>query len=133
VTVDDIGRRLIPLYQAMADMTRPECDRCVNPHHCCDSMYCEHTIEYAREKWGVELERTGHPKLPLMGPDGCTAAPHLRPICAVHTCEIEKWGFKQGDRDWTERYFRLRDEISTLEWEREDSRTGAREDDDVVT
>jgi hypothetical protein len=73
---------------------------------------------YAQDKWGVTLERTDHPKLPLMGPNGCTAEPHLRPICTLHTCDVNSLGFKRGDEEWTRKYFEIRDEIESEELKR---------------
>jgi hypothetical protein len=75
------------------------------------------TVDFARENWGVELAPTWHPSLPLMGPDGCTAAPHLRPMCTAHTCEIGEHGCKRGDPVWTERYYELRGAIAAIEAE----------------
>jgi hypothetical protein len=113
-------KRLVKLYAQMAELTKPECAQCSSPHSCCSQEYCELTIQWAAKAWGVTLERTdgrdtrGGP-LPLMGPTGCTAAPHLRPICTVHTCDINSLGFKKGDLGWTERYFKLRDALDNLE------------------
>lgn len=115
-TEAELKQRLIDLYRQMADHTRPECARCLIPHSCCASEYCDQVIEYAKVKWGVELLPTGHPKLPLMGPKGCTAAPHLRPLCTVHTCAMNSIGSKPGDPKWTDEYFRLHDQIQQLEW-----------------
>ena len=57
-----------------------------------------------------------------MGESGCTAAPHLRPLCTVHTCDIMGFGFKRAPDDtpaaaeearaWTKKYFELRNAIS---------------------
>jgi len=108
--------KLVVLYQQMADLTTPECaGTCRVPHSCCDPMYCDLTIEYAKDHWDVELQPTGHPRLPLMGPNGCTAAPHLRPLCTVHTCQINGLGFKPGDPAWTKRYFDLREQLEETE------------------
>src|SRR5262245_33861576 len=85
-------QQLIELYAQIAAHTLPECRACFNPYSCCDPLYCESTIKFAAKKWGVELQRTTHPKLPLMGPTGCTAAPHLRPMCATHTCTMNSLG-----------------------------------------
>lgn len=63
----------------------------------------------------MELQETGHPRLPFMGSDGCIVAPHLRPICTVHTCDINSLGFKKGDPDWTKRYFALRAKLERRE------------------
>jgi len=76
-------------------------------------MYCEEAIRYAKEDWNVDLQPTGHPKLPLMGPTGCTAAPHLRPICTVHTCQIGSLGTSKN-RQWDKEYFDLRGRIEDL-------------------
>jgi len=58
-------------------------------------------MAFAEWRWGVELTPTGHPSLPLMGPEGCTAPPHLRPACSGHICEglvsdapLEYWELK---------------------------------------
>lgn len=115
-------KRLIELYAQMATHTRPECGRCRTAYGCCDEMYCEQAIQWAKKQWGVVLKRVNglsvHGKpLPLMGPTGCTAAPHLRPICTVHTCEIASVGCKRGDPVWTGRYFVLREAIDELEME----------------
>ena len=73
-------------------------------------------ISHANERWGVELVRTEHIRLPLMGPEGCTVAPHFRPLCTLHTCAINAFGFKPGDPDWDKKYWFLRDQIDELEW-----------------
>jgi len=118
-------KRLIEAYQEMADHTNPECGKCLIPYSCCAPEYCEHTIRSAKEKLNVVLEPTSHPRLPLMGVNGCIAAPHLRPLCAVHTCSVNKFGMKiddndrEGAYDWNCKYFELRDEINRLEWIRE--------------
>jgi hypothetical protein len=110
-------QQLIDLYAQMAAHTLPECRRCFMPHSCCDQHYCESTIKHAQAKWGVELSRTGHAKLPLMGPTGCTAAPHLRPMCSTHACIIQSIGAKPNDAEWTAEYYRLHEAIQLLEWE----------------
>ena len=108
---------LIQLYQRMADLTLPECQTCPIPLRCCDATYCTLAMAWASSRWGVTLERTAHPTLPLMGPEGCTAAPHLRPLCTLHTCYVNNLGYKPDDPVWTERYFALREDI-----EREETR-----------
>ena len=64
---------------------------------------------------GVKLEPGWHPTLPFMGPTGCTVAPHLRPICTAHTCEVNEHGRKHGDDAWTNRYYDLLEEIGLIE------------------
>lgn len=116
MTIQD---KLIRLYQEMHELTEPECRlTCRCPRSCCSPEYCLDTIRYAQESWGVTLAPTDHAKLPLMGPAGCIAAPHLRPCCTMHTCDVNGIGFKRGDREWTERYFAIRKRIDTLEWRR---------------
>ena len=101
--------RVIEIFQEMSDHTKDECAKCRIPHSCCDAHHCRDTITYAKSAYGVTLEPTGHPTLPLMGESGCIAAPHYRPICTVHTCDIYMYGCKPGDNVWTDRYFELRD------------------------
>src|SRR3546814_1029147 len=109
----DGRRRLIALYADLAAHTEPECTgACARPMTCCQERYCEIAMDFAAEHWGVELQTTWHRALPLMGPDGCTVAPHLRPICTAHTCDICEYGAKRHDPAWTERYYALRDAIA---------------------
>ncbi len=113
----NIREELVELYSRLAAHTLPECRSCRVPLSCCSAEYCASTIEHAKENWGVELTKTNHPSLPLMGPTGCTAAPHLRPMCTMHTCAVNSLGCKLGDQQWTEKYFELREQIETLEFE----------------
>lgn len=112
--------RLIRLYQEMYELTEPECGRCRIPRSCCDPIVCEFVADHAKLRWGVELRPTGHPRFPLMANDGsgrCIAAPHHRPQCTMHTCDVCSLGYKRGDPTWTERYFKLRSEIDRIEAE----------------
>lgn len=111
--------KLRVLMQAMADLTAPECaSTCQLPHSCCDPMYCELTEDYAREVYGIQLiSSKEHPTLPFMSSTGCVVEPYLRPMCTLHTCEINSWGFKRDDPDWTKEYFQLRDKIDILQME----------------
>lgn len=101
---------LVTLFQQMYEHTKDECARCRAPHSCCALEACAMADDYARS-CGIILERTDHPKLPFMGPEGCTVPPHLRPLCTMHTCAINSLGFKPNDPEWTERYFNLRSQI----------------------
>lgn len=115
-----MSEQLITLYARMSDITSPECaSTCKLPHSCCSGEYCEMTIEDARDKWSTTLVRTDHPTLPLMGPTGCVAAPHLRPLCTFHTCEVNSWGSKSNDPEgkWTTEYFEVRTQIEALEFQ----------------
>ncbi len=111
------SKELIPLYAKMAELTLPKCKQCRASLACCSPEYCEMTIQNAKEVWGVELQRTDNPRLPLMGPNGCTAQPHFRPNCTMHTCSINSLGFDPKDPKWTKKYFKLREEIELLELE----------------
>lgn len=97
------------LYQEMADLTRPLCGACRAPFSCCSPEYCEMALRIAKDQ-GVDLARTDHKTLPLMGPTGCTAAPHFRPLCTLHVCSVNGLGFIK-DREVNRRYFKLRTEI----------------------
>ena len=97
------------LYKEIAELTKPKCGQCRIPHYCCQPEHCEATARYAAEM-GVMLNRTDHPKLPFLGPEGCVVEPHLRPICAVHVCENHLWNV-----EFSEKYFALRNAICELE------------------
>lgn len=107
---------LVPLYNEMADLTLPKCEQCRMPLSCCSPEYCEMTIECAQNRWGVELKRTNHPKLPLMGEKGCIADPHFRVLCTLHVCSINSIGCDIKDLPWTEKYFELRGQINEVEY-----------------
>lgn len=106
---------LIELYRKMAALTLPVCGTCKNPYNCCHPAICLTVIAWAKEKWGVELAPTGHGRLPLMGPSGCIAPPHLRPVCAVHCCPMTEHGEMPDDPDWTREYAELLAEIREIE------------------
>ena len=101
------------LYRELSDHTKPACDACpqakVEPHRCCYSEACEMALMYASWK-GVNLQRTSHPTLPLMGKSGCTVAPHLRPMCTGYVCPSQK-----EDPEWMAKYVAIRTRIATLE------------------
>jgi hypothetical protein len=69
-------------YREMSELTKVRCggDKCPGvgnrAYRCCDRMHCQMTIDHAYKDWGIRLPSTGH-QLPLMGPTGCTALPHL--------------------------------------------------------
>ena len=73
----------------MYELTEPECrTSCACPQSCCSPEYCDMTKQWAKEQWDGEIEPTGHDRLPFMGPKGCIVAPHLRPMCTMHTCDV---------------------------------------------
>jgi hypothetical protein len=80
-------------------------------------MYCGCAEDYARDEWGVDLTplKTDHPTLPFMSETGCVVSPHLRPLCTLHTCDMNGLGFKKNDFEWTDKYFKLREQIDELE------------------
>lgn len=103
-----MNRELVKqLSKEMAAITLAKCKQCRCPLSCCSPEYCELSIEYAKDEWGVELVVTGHPDLPLMGSAGCVVEPHLRPICTVHVCENHLWNLEFRDR-----YFLLRAQLN---------------------
>lgn len=112
--------KLKQLYKEMAELTLPPCKNreCGSaiPFSCCAKDVCENVIKYAHKSWGVKLEKTDNPKLPLIDNNGCIAEPHLRPSCAMHVCSIDKFGYTD-DPGWTEKYYKLRSEIEKLERE----------------
>jgi len=79
--------------------------------------------QWAQSEYGVELlevhaDKRGPKGLPFLAATGCTVAPHLRPLCTLHTCQVNSFGYKVGDQAWTDKYFTLRQRIDEAEWER---------------
>lgn len=106
--------QLVTLYAEMAEMTLADCKvRCRRIAACCSPEYCQMALKEA-ERWHEPLEPTGN-QMPLLGPTGCVAAPHLRPLCSLHHCDINSLGFHKTDREWTKRYFALRAKIDDIE------------------
>lgn len=100
--------RLIKLFKTMSELTAPECAKTCNvPHSCCSSEYCDMAQDFINRE-GADVQIQDHPILKYMGPNGCVVPPHLRPLCTLHTCEINSIGFKAGDEEFTEEYFRVR-------------------------
>ena len=102
-------QEVIDTMKALADFTWADCKMsCRTEYSCCDQGYCEAAAMYARDVWGVELERVNDDETPFLGGTGCIVEPHLRPMCTAHHCEICSAGFKRGNVEWTEEYYRLR-------------------------
>jgi hypothetical protein len=111
-----LRNRLIALYADLGRLTETECaGRCERPRTCCEARYCAIAIDHAQTHWQTELAETWHPVLPLMGDDGCTAPPHLRPICTAHTCAVCIHGEKPDDPAWNARYRKLTAAIAAIE------------------
>ena len=122
--------KLVQLFQQMADMTAPECagvgvGSCKIPHSCCDEMACTMTKMYAADQGITDLPEytpLNYKGAFYLTERGCTVAPHLRPHCTLHTCQINSMGCKPGDPQWTKAYFKLRGQIDRQEWkERSDA------------
>ena len=93
--------------QEIYKLTEPECRlncRCLQSF--CSSEYCDLAEEFAKEQ-DVILQIQSHPRLKYMGPKGCIVPLHLRPLCTLHVCSINGYGFKPGDDNWTGKYFKL--------------------------
>lgn len=104
--------RLIQLFKDMSDLTSPECaSSCRAPHACCSPEYCDLAEEYAKQQGEQLLPAMQHPTLKYMSTTGCVVVPHLRPLCTLHVCSINGFGFKPGDEEWTTKYFDLRNDI----------------------
>ena len=116
---DELRAAISRGYREMSELTKVKCggDKCPGvgnrAYRCCDRMHCQMTIDHAYKDWGIRLPTTGH-QLPLMGPTGCTALPHLRPWCTLHQCQIQETGCTK-DRAWDAKYFRLRNKLLRLE------------------
>lgn len=76
-------------------------------------MYCEIAEQYSNQQ-AYDLPKKEAGKLPWMSATGCKLAPHMRPLCTLHVCSINSLGFDPKDPEFTEKYFKLREQIETL-------------------
>lgn len=114
--------KLKNLYQQLSELTNPMCGKCAHSYGCCSKEYCELVEDRAKELGVTIPEKTNNP-IPYMGGNGCVVPPYLRPICTMHTCDINSLGFVRDysstglkpDKEKTTEYFRLRKEIEELE------------------
>lgn len=114
----EITEKKIDLYNQIAELTLPECtNSCRLPLSCCSPEYCGYAIDYAKERYNIDLPITNHPTLPLMGEKGCTSPAYLRTSCSLHTCSINSIGVKIGDDEFNKKYFFLREQIDLLEFQ----------------
>jgi hypothetical protein len=108
------------LFQQMYDLTKAKCCGCTkrlrpfNNVGCCNVMYCEMADAYSGEHEPVPVDERVQTDIKYLRADGCILAPHLRPICTVHNCQINSLGFVPGDPGWTKRYFKLREKIDAV-------------------
>lgn len=102
------------LWQEMADLTMERCrKKCHKLGLCCEKSYCDLAKSFAGEH-GVKLKATGN-AVPFLDKDGkCIVPPHLRPLCTLHQCDINGLGLARDDKEWTERYFALRDRLEQM-------------------
>lgn len=114
-------RKVIPIYQQIADLTFNHCkSTCKVLGSCCSTEYCNLAMQGVWEEHGIKLIRLReHPYLPLMTRSGaCSIPPFLRPLCALHSCDICSLGVFKGDEVLTRRYFRLRKRLDEIECKR---------------
>lgn len=101
--------KLKEAFNRLSEHTSSKCGSCMIPYRCCTKENCQATKELALTLFNIHLEETGT-TLPFLGENGCTVAPHHRPICTVHVCEAH-FG---KDPEWDEKYWDLREETSNL-------------------
>ena len=104
------------MWQEMADLTLEKCkEHCHDLGSCCNADDCGITEDYAKSQ-GVTLERIPDSKIPFLRDGKCIVPPHLRPCCSLHQCKISGMGFDAKDPKWTNRYFKLREQLDKLAW-----------------
>ena len=111
---------LVDAFAQLAELTRPKCGACRAPYRCCSAGNCDAAAEMARELYGVD-PKPGDGPLPFLGPDGCTLAPHLRPLCTVHVCDQHL----TSDPAFADAYYDLRDKAGDLLAEHHEKALGA--------
>lgn len=122
-------QKLIALYERMSALTYDKCNkRCKTSSktRCCDEFHCNFTKDYALETYNINLEPLTDGILPFLDKNNrCVVAPYLRPLCTINDCQIGSLGFDPTDEDYTQIYFKLREEISALSFEIEDNKNNS--------
>lgn len=117
---------LITAYKDVHDLTNGDCKHLCNPNRpysCCSKEYCDVAKQWAFDEYGIELKVVSNGNLPFVGKDGCVVEPHLRPLCTLHHCDINGFGYRilngtAEDKIWNDRYEELRHKINMLEIQR---------------
>lgn len=112
-------KTLIAFYKELSDLTRPLCSLCRVPFNCCSAEYCSLAKSWAKDRWNLDISSLAikNNKIPFLSKEGCLVAPHLRPICTLHHCQINSLGFFIGQKKLTNEYFSIREKIEELESE----------------
>jgi hypothetical protein len=121
-----LRQKLIGLYQQMADHTKPECGKCRVPNSCCSTMYCDFAEKLSKEtEPDLPIPERNEQRMFLDAGGNCLMRPDLRPMCTLHTCDVNSIGFKKARTDlpkdvieadrWTKKYFTLRNRIERLQ------------------
>ena len=104
--------------QRLSDVQRCDCCACAELLRISEALVRQNEtripISVLKEialQGDVVLTPTDHPRLKFMSPTGCVVPPHLRPLCTLHTCDVNGRGFKPNDPAWTARYFALREQL----------------------
>ena len=109
-----MNKSTIQLWQEMADMTNAKCQStCKQMGQCCSSLYCEFAAD-TMTKAGYKFEEL-KPGKTFSHTGKCTVPPHFRILCSLQQCKISGLGFDPDDKEWTEKYFKLRDKLALLE------------------
>lgn len=100
------------LFLEMYKLTESECGKCRVPYSCCSAEYCQMAKEYAKDVYKTEPPQVRDEGLLYLSENGCILEPHLRPLCTLHTCQINSVG-SSGNLEWDEKYFELRWKIAS--------------------
>lgn len=101
------------LFQQMYELTNPLCGKCPVPYSCCDTKYCDIATKYAKDVYNIDLTifDTGNKVKYLDKEKGCLIPPHLRPMCTLHVCDVNAFGYIRKEPELTDKYYALRNEI----------------------
>lgn len=105
----------VRLFAEMYAHTKNECANCRAPYSCCSPEYGEMAARGMLEANEPIPPSTNNPRCQFLSTQGCIIQPYQRPLCTLHTCDVNSLGFKRNDPEWTEKYFEIRERIDLLE------------------
>ena len=82
-----LSARMTEIIRLMHSYTNAICRNCSPPFHCCYSVACRATIEYAKENFAYVPDAplpVGHDI--FANENGCLLSPELRPSCSMFAC-----------------------------------------------
>lgn len=104
----NVQDRLMELYAELSTLTNELCGQCTPPYHCCELAGCQRAAAWAKNVYGLTLERKNETETPFLTEQGCSVKPHHRLVCTIFLC-------REAQEKAPLRYQELRRDIAMME------------------